>query len=177
MKTTELSGHKVQVKRGTVETIGNEIVAGDSSTFAGLTFTDGETVRRTIMVESSIVPYLSPGTTGTFVFADGPAGRAFVVAVDVEGRGLRVADARPFQKARNGGVLPVAGVLGITVFIAFGAVIVPLMAPLALIPAGFSIKGIFTLTGLSKLISIIKIVDRTRHVPDADRIQGTLAAA
>lgn len=173
MKITELSGHKVQIKRGTIEAAGNEMVAADSSTIAGLTFTDGETVRGKIMIESSIVPYFQSGVTGTFLFADGPAGHTMAIAVDVDGRGLRVADPKPFARVRGQSIVPMIVVLAFTAFCVLGAVMIPLIAPLALIPAGIALKGFFAFAGVSKVVSIIKHVDRARQIPTARDEVGT----
>jgi hypothetical protein len=177
MKTTELNGRKIQIKTGTIESTGNEATAPDSSTISGLTFTDGEAVRQTIMVEGSIVPYVSPGVTGTFLFTKGPKANLFLVAVDVEGRGLRVANPKPFRKVMLQAVWPMLLVSGFTAFCVLGAFVVPLMAPITLFMIWFMLKGVFTFTGLSKVVSIIKTIDRTRQIPETFSAPAALAAA
>lgn len=168
----------VLVKHGTIESTGNHQVTPLLSQFNGVTFSDGETIRQFVQVESSIASWMSPGIEGRFVFVQGPGQILMLAAVETD-KGLRVTNPRfaTHLSAEAAGHAIWYGLAAIICIAVFG-----LIGPLAIITAPafvtflvLAFKGVRRFRPYSRFGVVVRNLDRTRQVPTANR--GTIATA
>lgn len=92
MRNKSINGQPVMCLTGTIESVGPGSVFDTHMIINGLTFDDGETIRRPVLVENALAAWVSPNVSGEFLFVDGPRRNLSLVAVDPAARGLRTAD-------------------------------------------------------------------------------------
>lgn len=179
MQEQMIAGTKVLTKTGRIESTGNGQTTPLFTLINGITFDDGEAVRRFVQVESSIASWLSPGVEGTFVFTKGPGKVLMLTAIDTE-KGLRVANP-------NFATHVTAEASGHIIWYGLAAVIcvslVGLIGPLAVITAPafliflmLALKGLMRVGPYSAFGAVVKALDRTHQLPMAAVASDATAA-
>ncbi|MDB5530750.1 MAG: hypothetical protein JWR51_3853 [Devosia sp.] len=173
MQEQMIAGTRVLTKTGRIESTGNGQTTPLFDLINGITFDDGETIRRFVQVERSIASWLSPGVEGTFVFTKGPGKVLMLTAVETQ-NGLRVANPKFATHVT-------AEASGHIIWYGLAAVIcvslVGLIGPLAIITTPpflifltLAIKGMWRVGPYSGFGAVVRTLDRTRKLPTTPEV-------